>query len=144
VWCLSVGGYGFGTEKLATFSGVDSGWRGQWISGGAFENAIRPLSRTATRASKGGRRGGWRVAGVPVRRPGVERCAGVNDTSGQSRQWGHRGSQMWKGRKRKAGLGLGPDPADPADWIRRIRPDIETAGPEPGARTPARVQKRPK
>jgi len=42
------------------------------------------------------------------------------------------------------GLGLAPDPADPAVRIRRIRADIETAGPDPGARSPARPQKRPK
>jgi len=43
----------------------------------------------------------------------------------------------------QSGLGLEPDPADPADWIRRIRPDIETAGPDAGARMPVRAQKRP-
>ena len=43
-----------------------------------------------------------------------------------------------------AGLGLAPDPADPAPRIRRIRADIETAGPDPGARTPKIVQKHPR
>jgi len=39
-----------------------------------------------------------------------------------------------------SGLGLEPDPADPANWIRRIRADIETAGPDPGARGPRALE----
>jgi hypothetical protein len=35
---------------------------------------------------------------------------------------------------------LEPDPADPANWIRRIRADIETAGPDPGARGPRALE----
>jgi len=56
--------------------------------------------------------------------------------------WGMEAQVKGVVKMTDSGIDVVTDPADPAAGSGRIRPNFETAGPDPGARAPARAEER--